>query len=70
MQIPVILILEVSKCKVKFFGLVEISYSWIMEHFSEPPTFYLDPRRLLIFRLSVGPPLLLRAPPLLFGTGE
>ena len=61
--------------KVKFFGSIEISYSWIREHFSDPP-FYLDPPtpRLLIFRLSVGtppfPPSLLLRFPLLFGTGE
>ena len=38
-------------------SLMEISYSWIREHFSDPPPFfYLDHLpRLLIFRLSVGP---------------
>ena len=39
----------------------------LTEHiFQTPPLFYLDPPRLLIFRLFAAPPL----PRLLFGTGE
>ena len=46
-------------------------HNWPRTFFRYPP-FYLDPPFhpcLLIFRLSVGPPFLLRLP-LLFGTGE
>ena len=42
-----------------FFGLIEISYCWIREHFSDPsppPPLLFGLPRLLVFRLSVGPP--------------
>ena len=41
MQIPLILTLEVSIMKSEIFWLIEISYSWIKEYFSDPP-YYLE----------------------------
>ena len=67
--------LKIDRIILNFWSYqVEISYTWIMELFSEPP-FYLDPPLcLLIFTLSVGCPFLLlrppAPPPLLFGTGK